>query len=68
VVVRANRPDEHHQSLNAFEAEIKSGAVIQGTAIAIAQGFSGFKTREYTTCPYRAGVYINDQDVDDAEP
>ncbi|TYL87730.1 hypothetical protein [Bradyrhizobium cytisi] len=30
---------------------------IQGTVLAIAMGFSGFKTREYATFPYRTGVY-----------
>jgi hypothetical protein len=40
--------------------------LIQGTSFAIAQGFSGFKTREYATFPYRAGGYIADRDDDDA--
>lgn len=39
---------------------------IQGTVLAIAMGFSGFKTREYASFPYRAGVYrVDDFDEDD---
>lgn len=39
---------------------------MQGTVIAIAQGFFGLKTREYSTFPYRQGVYQEDDgDVDD---
>jgi hypothetical protein len=41
---------------------VKGKLLIKGTALAIAQGFSGFKTREYSTFPYRAGVYIADDD------
>jgi hypothetical protein len=35
---------------------------IQGTVFAIAMGFSGLKTREYSTFPYRSGVYRVDDD------
>ncbi|MCK1480742.1 HNH endonuclease [Bradyrhizobium sp. 197] len=35
---------------------------IQGTVLAIAMGFSVFKTREYASFPYRAGVYRVDDD------
>lgn len=38
---------------------------IQGTVLAIAMGFSGLKTREYSTFPYRAGVYRMDDDFDE---
>ncbi len=42
---------------------------IQGTVLAIAMGFSGFKTREYATFPYRAGVYRVDDDFgEDDDP
>lgn len=44
-------------------SKLESGKFrIRGTALAIAQGFSGFKTREYATYPYRAGVYISDDE------
>ena len=44
----------------------KSGKLrIQGTVLAIAQGFSGFKTREYSTYPYRYGVHLMNEDDDD---
>ncbi|MCP3477631.1 HNH endonuclease [Bradyrhizobium sp. CCGUVB1N3] len=38
---------------------------IQGTVLAIAMGFSGLKTREYSTFPYRLGVYRVDDDFDE---
>jgi type I restriction enzyme S subunit len=38
---------------------------IQGTVLAIAMGFSGLKSREYSTFPYRAGVYRMDDDFDE---
>jgi len=50
-------------------SKTKSGKLkIQGTAFGIAQGFSGFKTREYATFPYRAGVHIADDEdeIDDS--
>ncbi|MCD9295378.1 HNH endonuclease [Bradyrhizobium diazoefficiens] len=41
---------------------------IQGTVFAVALGFSGFKTREYSTYPYRYGVRaISEDDEEDDE-
>lgn len=40
---------------------------IQGTVLGIAMGFSALKTREYSTFPYRGGVYRTDDDFDEDE-
>ncbi|WP_456624178.1 HNH endonuclease signature motif containing protein [Bradyrhizobium sp. P5_C12] len=46
----------------------KSGKMrIQGTVFAVAQGFSGLKTREYATYPYRYGVRVISDDEEDEE-
>jgi HNH endonuclease len=48
------------------KSRTKSGKLrIPGTVMAIAQGFSGFKTREYSTYPYRYGVHLVNEDDDD---
>lgn len=41
---------------------------IQGTVLGIAMGFSALKTREYSTFPYRGGVYRADFDEDEEDP
>jgi hypothetical protein len=48
-------------SISKMENHLK----LDATVFAIAQGFSGFKTREYANAPYRRGFQKVDNDEDD---